>query len=516
MSAKHRRDARRALISVWDKTGLEDLARFLHQNSFTLISTGGTEKALKSWDLPVTAVQEITGQPSLMEGRLKSLDPLIFGPILADRDKSPHMDDLEKLGQVPIDLVVVNLYPFGEMLREGRSREELIEFIDIGGPSLLRSAAKNHRHVAVLSHPGQYGSFIDQYNTCEGKLPAEYRESLASAVYRLTADYDSQISAYLSNAGSEQPDHLNIQARLHQRLRYGENPHQSAAFYLRPGEVPPWKQLHGKELSYNNYADIETARQIVQEFAEPAVAIVKHANPCGFAVGETIAEAYTRALTTDPVSSFGGIVGANRPIDEEMTIELSDIFLECIVAPGFTDGALARLTKKKNLRLLEAIPSAEQGDLAPEIRNVAGGYLVQDRDHFQGEDAWQQVTSRQPNDDEMEAMRLGWKLVRFVKSNAIVFSNNTQLLGVGAGQMSRVDAVVLAGIKAAKAELDLTGAAMASDAFFPFPDGIEEAARLGITAVIQPGGSVRDEEVTAAAEAHGMTMIFTNTRHFRH
>lgn len=516
MSAKPRKELKRALISVWDKTGLEDLARFLHQNSFTLISTGGTEQALKSWDLPVTAVQELTGQPSLMEGRLKSLDPLIFGPILADRDKSPHMDDLEKLGQSPIDMVVVNLYPFGEMLREGRSQEELIEYIDIGGPSLLRAAAKNHRHVTVLSHPEQYGPFIEQYNTSEGKLPVEYRESLAAAVYRLTADYDSLISTYLSTTGREQPDHLNIQAKLHQRLRYGENPHQSAAFYLRSGEKPPWKQLHGKELSFNNYADIETAQQITLAFDEPAVAIVKHANPCGFAVGETIAEAYTRALTTDPVSTFGGIVGANRPVDEELASELAEIFLECIVAPGFADGAKTRLSKKKNLRLLDAIAPAEQGDLAPEIRNVAGGYLVQDRDHYQSESGWEQATSRGPSEDEMEAMRLGWKLVRFVKSNAIVFSNNAQLLGVGAGQMSRVDAVILAGIKAAKAELDLTGAAMASDAFFPFPDGIEEAARLGITAVIQPGGSVRDKEVAAAAEAHGMTMIFTNTRHFRH
>ncbi|MFC1583389.1 bifunctional phosphoribosylaminoimidazolecarboxamide formyltransferase/IMP cyclohydrolase [Candidatus Neomarinimicrobiota bacterium] len=509
-------DTKRALLSVWDKSGLEALARFLHEHSFTLLSTGGTAKAIISWNLPVTAVQDITGQPTLMEGRLKSLDPLIFGPILADRDHPQQMDDLESLGQVPIDVVVVNLYPFAEMLRDGRPREELIEYIDIGGPSLLRAAAKNHRHVVVLSHPEQYGGFMAQYKVHKGELPQEYRESLAAAVYRLTAEYDSLISDYLSTAENGLPIHLNIRARRHQTLRYGENPHQHAAFYLRKGQEPPWKQLHGKDLSYNNYADVETAQQIVQEFDEPSVAIIKHANPCGFAVGESLKEAYGRALSTDPVSSFGGIVGLNRPVDEGIAQALAEIFLECIIAPSFTDGAMARLCKKKNLRLLEGIPRTEQNHLDSEIRNVAGGYLVQDKDHFRGEADWKPVTDRLPGEDEMEAMRLGWKLVRFVKSNAIVFSNNTQLLGVGAGQMSRVDAVALAGKKAVQAELDLTGAAMASDAFFPFPDGIEEAARLGITAVIQPGSSVRDHEVIKAAVAHGMTMIFTNTRHFRH
>jgi phosphoribosylaminoimidazolecarboxamide formyltransferase/IMP cyclohydrolase len=502
-------DTKRALISVWDKAGLEDLARFLHEHSFTLISTGGTAKAIASWKLPVTAVQDITGQPTLMDGRLKSLDPLIFGPILADRDQSHQMDDLESLGQAPIDVVVVNLYPFMEMLRDGRPREELIEYIDIGGPSLLRAAAKNYRHVVVLSHPEQYGTFIEQYLVHKGKLPEEYRESLAGEVYRLTADYDSQIADYLSTAEDELPTHLNIRAERHQMLRYGENPHQHAAFYLRQGQEPPWKQLHGKDLSYNNYADVQTAKQIVQEFEEPSVAIIKHANPCGFAVGETLEEAYRRALSTDPASSFGGIVGLNRPVDDGIAQALAEIFLECIIAPSFTDGAMARLCKKKNLRLLEEIPQTEGNHLGSEIRNVVGGYLVQDKDHFRGEADWKPVTGRLPHEDEMEAMRLGWKLVRFAKSNAIVFSNNTQLLGVGAGQ-------TLAGMKAVKADLDLTGAAMASDAFFPFPDGIEEAARLGIAAVIQPGGSVRDQEVIEAAEAHGVTMIFTSTRHFRH
>jgi phosphoribosylaminoimidazolecarboxamide formyltransferase/IMP cyclohydrolase len=382
MSSEHSTDTKRALISVWDKDGLEELARFLHKQSFALISTGGTAKAIASWNLPVTAVQDITGQPTLMEGRLKSLDPLIFGPILADRDQSQQMDDLEGLGQAPIDVVVVNLYPFAAMLREGRTREELIEFIDIGGPSLLRAAAKNYRHVVVLSHPEQYGAFIEQYEVHKGELSQEYRELLAEAVYRMTADYDTLISQYLSTGDDKLPIHLNVRAELHQTLRYGENPHQQAAFFLRQGQEPPWNQLHGKDLSYNNYTDIETAQQIVQEFKEPSVAIIKHANPCGFAVGETIEEAFRRALSTDPASSFGGIVGLNRPVDEGTAHALAEIFLECIIAPSFADGAIARLGKKKNLRLLEGKPQTEGNHPGSEIRNVAGGYLVQDKDHF--------------------------------------------------------------------------------------------------------------------------------------
>ncbi len=505
---------KRAFISVWDKTGLEPLADFLRDRGFDLVSTGGTAQRLKEHGLAVTLVEELTGQPSLMDGRLKTLDLRVFGPILYDRDKPDHLKDLEKLAQNPINLVVVNLYPFAAMRERGLPPEELVEYIDIGGPSLLRAAAKNYRHVTVLCRPGQYQHFQELYDRHGGDLPEDERRSLAGEVFRRTTEYDRLIGEFLGGAGSDPAPALEVRADLHQRLRYGENPHQSAGFYLPPGASPPWKQLHGKELSFNNYADIESAQQIVAQFDQPAAVIVKHANPCGFAVGETSLEAYRRAGSTDPVSSFGGIVAFNSPVEPDTAEALAEIFLECIIAPRFVQGALARLMKKKNLRLLEADPGA--GISGREVRSVAGGYLVQDRDRPLGEGNWKIVSRRPPTESEMQAMRLGWKMVRFVKSNAVVFSALNQLLGVGAGQMSRVDAVHLAGMKAAQAELDLQGAAMASDAFFPFPDGVEVAAGLGIKAVIQPGGSVRDEEVIAAADSNDMSMILTGSRHFRH
>ncbi len=506
---------KRAFISVWDKSGLEELARFLHEHDFSLISTGGTARKIEGLGIPVTPVEEITGQPALMDGRLKTLDLRVFGPILFDRQKRSHARDLEQLGQAPIDLVVVNLYPFEEMLAQELSKEEMIEYIDIGGPSLLRAAAKNYAHVIVLSQPEHYPRFQQLYLDHNGDIPLEERERLATEVFRHTAAYDQLIGDYFAPPSEELPAAITIHARRHQALRYGENPHQQAGFYLAPGQEPLWEQLHGKALSFNNYADAETAYQIVSEFEGPAAVIVKHANPCGFGLGETVTEAYRRALSTDPVSSFGGIVALNRPVDEDGAHAMAELFLECVIAPAFTREALARLTKKKNLRLLQAATIRDVA-AAREIKSVAGGFLVQDGDSFQGEERWEVVTRKKPAGKEMQAMRLGWKLVKFVKSNAIIFNNLDQLLGVGAGQMSRVDAVVLAGMKAAKASLDLTGAAMASDAFFPFPDGVEEAVRLGITAIIQPGGSVRDPEVIAAADAHKVAMIFTHTRHFRH
>lgn len=506
---------KRAFISVWDKSGLEELARYLHKRGFAITSTGGTAREMAGWGIPVTPVEEITGQPTLMDGRVKTLDIRVFAAILADRDKPEQMRDLERLGQEPIDLVVVNLYPFGEMLRRGLSREEMVEYIDIGGPSLLRAAAKNHRHVLVLCRPEQYPRFQQLCDEYGADIPPAHRQALAAEVFRHTTAYDGLIGEFLSPAAVGPPPSIHVQTELHQSLRYGENPHQQAGYYLSPGQEPPWKQLHGKELSFNNYADLETACRIVSGFDQPAAVVVKHANPCGFGVGETPEQAYHRALATDPVSSYGGIVGLNRPVDEATAGTLAEIFLECIVAPAFSPEALARLKKKKNLRLLEATLGEHPGS-AWDIRTAAGGYLVQESDSFQGEDDWEVVSRKKPLEDEMQAMRLGWKLVRFVKSNAIVLASFDRLLGIGAGQMSRVDAVVLAGMKAAQAKLDLTGAAMASDAFFPFPDGVEEAARRGITAVIQPGGSVRDSEVVAAANEHDMAMIFTHTRHFRH
>ncbi|MBA7602130.1 MAG: bifunctional phosphoribosylaminoimidazolecarboxamide formyltransferase/IMP cyclohydrolase [Calditrichaeota bacterium] len=506
---------KRALISVWDKSGLEELARFLYDHDFSITSTGGTAREIEGWGIPVTKVEEITGQPAIMDGRVKTTDLRIFGPILADRDKSAHVQDLEHLGQQPIDLVVVNLYPFPEMLRRGASREELVEYIDIGGPSLLRAAAKNFRHVVVLCRPEQYADFQQLYEEYGDDIPLDQRQALAAKVYQHTAAYDGVIGEYFSPTLESPPASINVRAELHQPLRYGENPHQRAGFYLGPGQAPPWKQLHGKELSFNNYADLETANRIVSGFDQPAAVIVKHANPCGFGVGETPEQAYRRALSTDPVSSFGAIVGLNRPVNEATAEALAGIFLECVIAPAFAPEALARLTRKKNLRLLEIV-NGQPAVPGREIRTVASGYLVQDADSFQGEADWEVMTGRKPSPDEMQAMRLGWKLVRFVKSNAIVFTSFEQLLGVGAGQMSRVDAVIIAGMKAAQANLELGGAVMASDAFFPFPDGLEEAARLGISAVIQPGGSIRDEEVVTAADKHDIAMIFTHTRHFRH
>ena len=506
---------KRAFISVWDKSGLEELAPFLHEHGFSLISTGGTARKIENLGIPVTPVEEITGQPALMDGRLKTLDLRVFGPILFDRNKPAHGRDLEHLGQTPIDLVVVNLYPFEEMMAKGLSREELVEYIDIGGPSLLRAAAKNYAHVLVLCRPEHYPRFQQLYTQHDGNIPHDERESLAAEVFQQTGAYDQLIGAYFAPPSKDLPPTITIHARRHQLLRYGENPHQQAGFYLATGREPLWEQLHGKELSFNNYADAETAFQIVSEFAGPAVAIVKHANPCGFGLGETVTEAYRRALSTDPVSSFGGIVGLNRPVDEEGAQAMAEMFLECIIAPAFTSEALARLTRKKNLRLLQAAENRPVA-AAREIKSVAGGFLVQEADSSQGEEGWEVVTQKEPTDQDMQAMRLGWKMVKFVKSNAIIFNNIDQLLGVGAGQMSRVDAVILAGMKAAKASLNLTGAAMASDAFFPFPDGLEEAVQLGITAIIQPGGSVRDSEVIAAANSHDVAMIFTHTRHFRH
>ena len=499
---------------MWDKSGLTDFARFLTGDGYEIVSTGGTATHLQEAGIDVISVESITGQGALMDGRLKTLDMRLFGPILFDRAQPGHVRDLQALGQPPIDMVVVNLYPFEAMLAGGKSREEMIEYIDVGGPSLLRAAAKNHRHVMVVSQPGQYElvrGLIEQHGD---DIPPGERESLAGEVFALTARYDSLIAAHFRGTSDLLPEALHIEAQLQERLRYGENPHQAAGFYLPAGHSVPWKQLHGKALSYNNYADIDAAWAMVSGFDEPAVAIVKHANPCGFGLGLGPREAYLRALATDRESSFGGIVAFNRPVDAAAAKPLTEGFLECIIAPHFEPGAVKLLTGKKNVRLLEAtgVPAGK----ALEIKGVAGGYLAQEADSDQGETGWTVATRRQPTAAEMQALRLCWKLVRFVKSNAIVFGNHEQLLGIGAGQMSRIDSVRLAGVKAAQAKLDLAGASMASDAFFPFPDGVERAANLGVTSVIQPGGSIRDEEVIALANERGLAMVLTHSRHFRH
>ena len=350
---------KRAFISVWDKSGLPELVRFLAENKFEIISTGGTAGKIEELGVQVTPVEEVTGQPALMDGRLKTLDLRVFGPILFDRDKPQHIDDLKQLGQAPIDLVVVNLYPFAEQSKLGLSEQDMIEYIDIGGPSLLRAAAKNFKHVAVLSGPDQYAHFIQHYDSEAGDLPLQYRKALAVEVFERTAAYDRLIADYFAVPDTLPASRFNWQGELHQALRYGENPHQQAGFYLPKGAEPGWEQLHGKELSFNNYADIETAYQIASEFEQPAASIIKHANPCGFAVGSTPESAYSRALSTDPVSSFGGIVGINRTVDLECAEAMAEIFLECIIAPGFSEAALDRLTRKKNIRLLVAKRSEE-------------------------------------------------------------------------------------------------------------------------------------------------------------
>ncbi len=506
--------SKRAFISVWDKTGLPELAVYLREQGYRIVSTGGSARAIEAAGVAVESVESIVGQPALMGGRLKTLDGRIFGPILFDRDQASHRQDLELLGQPPIDLVVVNLYPFARLLNDGLSRAEMIEYIDIGGPGLLRAAAKNHRHVLVVGQTGHYDRLRQLIDTYGEEIPLAHREALAAEVFQLTAAYDQAIAGYFSAADDPLPAALNIHALLEQPLRYGENPHQQASFYLPPGSPLPWRQLHGSELSFNNYSDIDAARAIVAEFAEPAAVIVKHANPCGFGLGGTPLEAWRCALSTDPLSSFGGIVAFNRPLDAATAAALAELFLECIIAPGFDAEALERLRKKKPLRLLEARPV--EADRAVDIRSAAGGFLVQTRDAGEANQDWSLATQREPEPQEMQALRLAWKMVRFVKSNAIVFANDVQLLGVGAGQMSRVDAVRLAGLKAGQADLDLAGAVMASDAFFPFADGVSLAAEMGIRAVVQPGGSIRDAEVIAQADELGLSMLFTGRRHFRH
>ena len=505
---------KRAFISVWDKAGLDDFGRFLSGRGYEIVSTGGTASHLEAAGIEVISVESITGQGALMDGRLKTLDMRVFGPILFDRGKPGHVSELQELGQPPIDMVVVNLYPFERMLAEGKSRQEMIEYIDIGGPSLLRAAAKNHRHVLVVAHPDQYEAVSRLIVEHGDDIPLDEREALAGDVFALTAKYDSLIAGHFRGFSDAMPATLHIDAQLQEMLRYGENPHQAAGFYLPAGRSVPWKQLHGKALSFNNYADIDAAWAIVSGFEEPAVSIVKHANPCGFGLGPDPHMAYLRALSTDRESSFGGIVAFNHPVDAEAAKPVTERFFECIIAPQFEPGALELLRGKKNVRLLEAA-SGPTGN-AFEIRGAAGGYLAQEADSWQGEQSWTVATERQPTQQEIEALRLCWKLVRFVKSNAIVFGNHEQLLGVGAGQMSRIDAVRLAGMKAAQAKLDLAGASMASDAFFPFPDGVETAAKLGVTSVIQPGGSIRDKEVIALANEQGLAMVLTHSRHFRH
>jgi phosphoribosylaminoimidazolecarboxamide formyltransferase / IMP cyclohydrolase len=495
----------RAILSVSDKTGITELARALAAKGVEILSTGGTAKHLTDAGIPVTPISQWSGAPEILGGRVKTLTPKVFGAILHDRDKAEHVADVERLNIPRIDLVVVNLYPFeATVAKDGVSIAEAIEQIDIGGPSMLRASAKNHRHVVVLCDPSMYGEFLAEFDS--GEIGEEFRFRCAVRVFEKTSAYDAAIASYLSGGASG----LRLDLEKFQDLRYGENPHQAAGFYVARG-AKPFEQLHGKELSYNNLLDLDSAIKLATAFEEPAVAIIKHTNPCGVARRDTLVDALRAAIESDPVSAFGGIIGANREFDGECARAISDLFLEVIVAPSFSAEARDVLAKKKNLRLVTA--AHRHPPIANELRSAAGGILVQSADRIGSRDAWKVGTEQQPTAEELNGLELAWVVCAHVKSNAIVLTNESQSVGVGAGQMSRVDAAKVAIMKSI---LPVAGTFAASDAFFPFRDGLDLLADAGVRAVIQPGGSVRDEEVIAAANERGMVMVFTGERHFRH
>ncbi|MBV8162328.1 MAG: bifunctional phosphoribosylaminoimidazolecarboxamide formyltransferase/IMP cyclohydrolase [Acidimicrobiia bacterium] len=495
----------RALISVHDKAGVVDLARGLADLGWEIVSSGGTAKALGEAGVPVTAVEEVTGSPEMLGGRVKTLHPRIHGGILADRSKPEHEADLQSQGIAPIDLVVCNLYPF-------RSQPS-IEMIDVGGPTMVRAAAKNHARVGVVVDPADYGQVLEELRG-DGSLSAETRRRLARAAFAHTAAYDAAIVTWFDE-GSPLPPSIHLALERAQELRYGENPHQDAARYREVGRRGWWDSMTqhgGKELSYLNLYDTEAAWRLVHDLGEgPAVAIIKHANPCGAALAADIATAYRRAHECDPVSAFGGIVAANRIVDAALAEALAPVFTEVVVAPAYEPGALEVLTAKKNLRVLEAEPPGTQRF---DLRSIDAGLLVQEPDHFvSGRPDWRVVTKVTPTDEQWRDLELAWRVCAWVKSNAITFVKDGQAVGIGAGQQNRVDSVRIA---ARKADGRAQGGACASDAFFPFRDNIDELAAAGIGAVVQPGGSLRDEEVVTAADEHGLAMVFTGERHFRH
>jgi phosphoribosylaminoimidazolecarboxamide formyltransferase/IMP cyclohydrolase len=512
----------RALLSVSDKTGLVDFARALHELGVELLSTGGTAKAIREAGVPVVEVADYTGFPEMLDGRVKTLHPRIHGGILSRRDLAAHVEAMQRHGIGGIDLVCVNLYPFAQTVaRPGCTLQEAIENIDIGGPALLRSAAKNHAFVTVLTDPADYARVIEEIRA--GGVTDATRFALAVKAFEHTAAYDGAIANYFGKqlAQSAFPRTLNLQFRQAQALRYGENPHQAAAFYVETmapeASVASARQLQGKELSYNNIADADAALECVKQFRDaPACVIVKHANPCGVALGSSLIEAYERAYRTDPESAFGGIIAFNGELDADTARAIVERqFVEVIVAPRVSAEAIAVCAAKKNVRLLECGVWADQPSTRLDFKRVTGGLLVQEADLALYNDL-RVVTRRAPTEAELQDLLFAWRVAKFVKSNAIVYARERMTVGVGAGQMSRVNSARIAAIKAEQAGLTVGGAVMASDAFFPFRDGIDQAAEAGIAAVIQPGGSLRDEEVIAAADAHGMAMVLTGMRHFRH
>lgn len=508
---------RRALISVSDKRGLVELATALQGFGVEIISTGGTYKEINNAGIPVTNVSQVTGFPEILDGRVKTLHPKIHGGILAVLDNEHHRLQLQEHGIAPIDLVVVNLYPFEQTIAQENVRlDEAVEQIDIGGPAMVRAAAKNFRHTAVVVNPDLYGILLEEMKEHNGAVTPQTRYLLAVRAFQHTAQYDAAIGAYLGSqtSQSEMPDSLAVSSRKTQGLRYGENPHQSAALYGRFGEY--FVKLHGKELSFNNILDINAAAHCCAEFNDPTVVIVKHNNPCGVASAASLSEAYHQALATDTASAFGGIVCVNRQLDKATAEAINEIFTEVVIAPDFAPGVLELLTRKKDRRLIRQAVNLRK-IREQDIRSVAGGFLVQDPDqHRIHTEDLRVVTKRRPTEEEVEGLLFAWNVAKHVKSNAIVYVRGTRTLGVGAGQMSRVDSSRLAAQKAAAAGFDLWSCVVASDAFFPFPDGLMEAVKVGASAVIQPGGSVRDGEVIEAADANGVAMVFTGVRHFRH
>ena len=525
------RPVKRALLSVSDKTGLVDFAQKLHSQGIELLSTGGTAKLLSDHHIPVIEVSDYTGFPEMMDGRVKTLHPKIHGGILARRGTDDEVMEAHNIP--PIDLVIVNLYPFAETIaKDNCTLEEAIENIDIGGPTMVRASAKNHAYVAIIVNPSDYATVSDELAKNDGSISKDLRFKLATKAFEHTAMYDGMIANYLgaiveNNGDSISKDErvfpstFNAQFTLQQTTRYGENAHQKGAFYVSDNQtganISTAKQLQGKELSYNNIADTDAALECVKQFerTEPACVIVKHANPCGVAIGDNLLDAYQRAFSTDPESAFGGIIAFNQTLDGHTAQTIVDKqFVEVIIAPSITQEAIDAVSAKKNVRLL-ACGALEEAQPRLDYKRVNGGLLVQDAD-IELYEKLEVVTKRQPTEEEMKDLLFAWKIAKFVKSNAIVYGKDNMTIGVGAGQMSRINSARIAGIKAEHANLEVQGSVMASDAFFPFRDGIDAAAEAGIVAVIQPGGSMRDDEVIAAADEAGMAMVMTGMRHFRH
>ncbi len=516
---------KRVVISVSDKEGISNFAKGLKEFDVEILSTGGTAKQLRDAGVKVMDISEYTGSPEILDGRVKTLHPKIYGGVLALRDNDAHLQQMAENNLEPIDMIVVNLYPFEEVIKkEDVDFKEAIENIDIGGPTMLRAAAKNYQYVTIVTHPEDYKELLKELKKNKGSISPETNFKLAVKAFSYVSRYDAAISNFLgaidqNGEKTKFPPSLTIHMDKKMKLRYGENPHQEGSFYVQSGFEEPCIsnsiQLQGKELSLNNIYDTDAALEAVKDFSETACVVVKHNNPCGVATDESVVNAFLKAKACDPVSSFGGIVAFNREVDEAVASEIAAMFLEVVIAPGFSEKALEVLSSKKNLRVMKTPELPLKSNAGLDFKKVIGGALIQDRDTGIDKDFdnMKVLTKRKPTDEELSALKFGWKVCKHVKSNAIVFAREGQTVGIGAGQMSRVDSVKIATIKA---ELPTKGAVLASDAFFPFRDGIDEAVKAGITAIVQPGGSIRDQDIIDACDEHGIAMVFTGFRHFKH